>query len=189
MILVVDMNAKKNSLGFFEFVQPIISAVKNLDECTVKHFTELGQENLAKCDVVVLSGTPLKDNVTLSQLDKFEWMKTCDKPVLGICAGFQTIGLVFGAQLKRCLGIGMTDIATLQKNSFFSSTFSAYTLHNFSIEPATAFDVLAESTQCIQAIKHKQRNIFGVLFHPEVRNPEILRRFVHESNTHRIQLG
>lgn len=185
MILVVDMNAKKNSLGFFEFVQPIISAVKNLDECTVKHFTELGQEDLAKCDVVVLSGTPLKDNATLSQIDKFEWMKTQDKPVLGICAGFQTIGLVFGARLKRYLGIGMTEITTLQSNILFSAAFRAYTLHNFSIEPADAFDVLAESAQCIQAIKHKQRNVYGVLFHPEVRNPEILQRFVREFSRHR----
>jgi GMP synthase-like glutamine amidotransferase len=31
----------------------------------------------------------------------------------------------------------------------------------------------------VQAIKHKQKDIFGVLFHPEVRNREIIERFVH----------
>lgn len=186
MILVVDMNSKKSSLGFLEFVQPIVSAVGELDECSVKHYDDIRQnDELEKCDAVILSGTPLRDNVTLSQLEEFTWVKTCDKPVLGICAGFQTIGLVFGSCLKKCLGIGMTEVTTLQSNVLFSSQFKAYTLHNYSIEPTDEFDTLAESTQCIQSFKHKRRNIYGVLFHPEVRNPEILRRFVCEFTGHR----
>jgi GMP synthase (glutamine-hydrolysing) len=185
MILVIDMNYKKSSLGFLEFVQPILSAIGELDECTVKHYEDIGQDDFAKCDAVILSGTPLKDNVTLSQIEKFKWVKAVNKPVLGICAGFQTVGLVFGACLKRCLGIGMTEITTLRPNILFSSKFKAYTLHNFSIEPTDEFDNIAESTQCIQAFKHKRQNVYGVLFHPEVRNPEILRRFVCEFSGHR----
>ena len=185
MILVVDMNFRKSSLGYLEFVQPILSTVSDLDECIVKHYKDIGQNELAKCDAAILSGTPLKDNATLNQLEKFKWVKTGNKPVLGICAGFQTIGLVFGARLKRCLGIGMTEITTLQSNILFSSQFRAYTLHNFSIEPTAEFDTLAESMQCIQTFKHKRRNVYGVLFHPEVRNPEILRRFVCEFTGHR----
>ena len=185
MILVVDMNCKKSSLGFSEFVLPIASVVKELDVCIAKYYKDIRQEDLAQCNAVILSGTPLKDNATLSQLEKFEWIKTCDKPILGICAGMQTIGLVLGARLKRCLGIGMTEIATLKPNSLFSATFRAYTLHNFSIDPPEEFEVLAESTQCVQAVKHRQRNVYGVLFHPEVRNPEILQRFVREFSPHR----
>jgi len=185
MILVVDMNCKKSSLGLFEFVQPIVSAIEKLDECSVNHYTDVALEDLAQYDAAILSGTPLKDNATLSQLDKFEWLKTWNKPALGICAGFQTIGLLFGAHLKRCLGVGMTEITTLQTNALFSSKFNAYTLHNFSIESGDTFEKLAQSTQCIQAIKHKQRDVYGVLFHPEVRNPDILKRFVSEFSRHR----
>jgi GMP synthase-like glutamine amidotransferase len=185
VILVVDMNWKRSSLGAFEFVQPIVSAIGELDECTVKHYQDVMQQDLTQFDAAILSGTPLKDNTTLNQLDKFNWLKTWNKPVLGICAGFQTIGLVFGARLKRCLGIGMAEISTLQTNVLFSSRFSAYTLHNFSIESGDAFDLIAESAQCIQAIKHKQRDVYGVLFHPEVRNPDILKRFVSEFSRHR----
>jgi len=185
MILVVDMNFKKSSLGCLEFVQPILSTISDLDVCIAKHYIDIGQNELAKCDAAILSGTPLKDNTTLNHLEKFRWVKSGNKPVLGICAGFQTIGLVFGACLKKCLGIGMTEITTLQSNILFSSQFKAYTLHNFSIEPTDEFDTLAESTQCIQAFKHKRRNIYGVLFHPEVRNKEILRRFVCEFSGHR----
>src|SRR3972149_4178471 len=109
MILVIDMNYKKNSLGFYEFVLPIVSIAKELDECVVKHYTELRIEDTRECDGIILSGTPLKDNGTLSQPEKFEWIKTCGKPILGICAGMQTIGLVFGLRRKGTPGIGITS--------------------------------------------------------------------------------
>ena len=182
MILVVDMNHKKDSLGFHEFVLPIVAVVKPLDAFAVKHFTELRNNDLKQCNGIILSGTPLKDNATLSQPEKFTWIKTCDKPLLGICAGMQTLGLAFGLRLKPCLGIGMTEITTVKANRLFSEAFKAYTLHNFSVETSGEFEVLAESKQCIQAIKHNPRKIYGVLFHPEVRNPEVLRCFIRQSN-------
>jgi GMP synthase-like glutamine amidotransferase len=179
MILVVDMNCKKGSLGFYEFVLPIVSIVEKVDEVVVEHYTDLTREDTSKSNVIILSGTALKDHATFNQTEKFEWIKTCEKPLLGICAGMQTIGLVFGLSLKKCLGIGMTQVTTLTENPLFSSTFKAYTLHNFSVLPSDDFEVLAESAQCVLAIKHRQRDVYGVLFHPEVRNKEILQRFVH----------
>jgi GMP synthase-like glutamine amidotransferase len=38
--------------------------------------------------------------------------------------------------------------------------------------------VLAESAKCVHAMKHRQKDIYGVLFHPEVRNKEVLQRFI-----------
>ena len=179
MILVVDMNFKKDSLGFYEFVSPIVAIVEELDECIVRHYSELRQEDTRNCSKIILSGTALKDNATLNQTEKFEWIKDCDKPILGICAGMQTIGLVFGARLKKCLEIGMTQIITLMANPLFSSSFKAYALHNYSIQPSVEFDALADSAKCVQAIKHKQKDIYGVLFHPEVRNKEVIQHFIH----------
>ena len=136
MILVVDLNFKKASLGFSEFVSPIVAIVEELDECIVKHYLEVKQEDIGNCSKIILSGTALKDNVTLNQTEKFEWMKDCVKPILGICAGMQTTGLVFGARLETCLEIGMTQITTLMANPLFSSSFKAYALHNYSIQPS-----------------------------------------------------
>jgi GMP synthase-like glutamine amidotransferase len=178
MILVVDMNFKKDSLGFYEFVSPIVNIAEELEECVVKHYTELTPKDIRNSGKIILSGTALKDNVTLNQTSKFKWMKDCDKPILGICAGMQTLGLVLGGHLQKCLEIGMTQIETLKANPLFSSRFKAYSLHNYSIQPSDEFEALAESAQCIQAIKHKQKNIYGVLFHPEVRNQEIVQRFI-----------
>jgi GMP synthase-like glutamine amidotransferase len=178
MILIVDMNWKKDSLAFDEFVSPIVSIVRPLEEFRVKHFLDIDPAELKGYSKIVLSGTALKDHATLKQVDKFKWIKTCGKPVLGICAGMQTISLLFDEPLVRCLQIGMAEISTIEENPLFQGDFKAYALHNYSVKQSQTFEVLAESTKCIQAIKHKQKNIFGLLFHPEVRNQEILKKFI-----------
>ena len=179
MILVVDMNSRGNPFGFHEFVQPIILIAEELEKCDVKHYLEIEEKNLENYDKIILSGSALKNTVTLNQTAHFKWLVDFDKPVLGICAGMQTIGLVFGGHLKKCQEIGIIEIALLKTNLLFSSNFKVYALHNFALVPSAEFDVLAESANCIQAIKHKQKNIYGVLFHPEVRNEEVIQQFVH----------
>jgi anthranilate/para-aminobenzoate synthase component II len=178
MILVIDMNWKKNSLAYEEFVTPIISAVKPIENFEVKHFSEITEPDLETCSKVLLSGTALKDHTTLKQLEKFNWTKKFDKPILGICAGMQTLSLVFDEPLIKCLQIGMSEIQTKKENPLFQGVFKAYVLHNFSVGKCRSFEILAQSSKCIQAIKHKQKDIYGVLFHPEVRNQEIIRHFV-----------
>jgi GMP synthase (glutamine-hydrolysing) len=178
MILIVDMNAKKDSLGYYEFVLPILSIAREYDECTIKHYTQVTKADISNCSKVILSGTPLKDNTTQSQPEKFSWIKKNDKPVLGICAGMQAIGVVFGLLLTRCQEIGMTQVTTMNANPLFTASFKVYSLHKYSVESSEEFEVLAESTRCLQAFKHKEKPIYGVLFHPEVRNPEIVKRFL-----------
>jgi GMP synthase-like glutamine amidotransferase len=178
MILVVDMNSEENSFGFSEFVLPILSIAEKLEKCTVKRYFEVSEKDLNGCDKVILSGSALKNTVTLSQIAQFKWLKDCGTPVLGICAGMQTISLVFGGRLVKCREIGMTEVVTLKETVLFSSSFKAYTLHNYAIVPSAEFEVMAESAKCVQAIKHKRKELYGVLFHPEVRNKEVIQRFI-----------
>ena len=144
----------------------------------MKHYSEIIHADIDSYNRIILTGTPLKDNVTLSEPDKFGWLQDVEKPVLGICAGMQTIGVVFGLLLTRCLEIGMTPMRTQTGNPLFSGPFKAYSLHNYYVESSDEFEVLAESEKCVQAIKHKQKPIYGVLFHPEVRNADILKHFI-----------
>jgi len=178
MILVVDMNSKENPFCFNEFVLPIVSIAGVLEKCTVKHYLEVDGKSLNCYDKIMLSGSALKDTVTLDQTARFTWLKDCGKPVLGICAGMQTIGLVFGGIVKKCREIGMTEIATSKENPLFSSTFKVYALHNYALVPSAEFEVLAESANCVHAIKHKHKDVYGVLFHPEVRNKDVVERFI-----------
>jgi GMP synthase-like glutamine amidotransferase len=181
MILVVDMNFKKDSLAFYEFVLPIISVIRK-QRVLVKHRSELSSEDIDGCERIILSGTALKDNDFLGHVEDFGWIRKCDNPILGICAGMEVIGLVFGSSLKDCFEIGMKEMRLIKRNSLFSSPFKTYELHSHAVQPSEEFDVLAESENCVQAIKHKEKSIYGVLFHPEVRNREIIERFILASN-------
>ena len=178
MILIVDMNSKKDSLGYYEFVQPIATIAEKINTCKIKHYLEVTSQDLNQCSSVILSGTALKDINSLSHPEKFQWLKETEKPVLGICAGMETIGMVFGAHLVKCLEIGMTLIITLKENPLFSADFNAYSLHSYCVEASEEFEVWAKSTKCIQVIRHKTKPIYGVLFHPEVRNQELIKRFI-----------
>jgi GMP synthase-like glutamine amidotransferase len=119
VILIIDMNWKKDSLAYGEFVAPIVSIVEPLEECEVIHFSQLSDVDLTVYSKIILSGTTLKDFATLDLPDKFSWVKTLTKPILGICAGIETIGKVFGVPLCNCLQIGMTDVATAVANPLF----------------------------------------------------------------------
>lgn len=175
MILIIDMNFK-GSLGFYEFVLPLCSLVKPM-EYKVSHYSTV--KDTQRYEKVILSGTPLKDCGYLKDMNLFEWIRRCDTPVLGICAGYQVLGLTFNSSLVGCQEVGMTEIETVKENALFSSTFEAYELHNYGLEPSDEFEILAMSEKCVQVIKHEKKDIYGVLFHPEVRNKDIIRKFVH----------
>jgi GMP synthase (glutamine-hydrolysing) len=178
-ILVVDMNWKEAPLAQYEFVKPILSVVEPLKPCTVKHYLDVNPSEAEDYSHIILSGTTLKDFVFLENLECFQWIKTCNKPLLGICAGMQTIIRLYGETLVPCQQVGMTEITVTKPNPLFSGTFQAYSLHTYSLlAESRTFDAIAESAKCVQAIAHKQKQIYGVLFHPEVRNNEIFKRFI-----------
>jgi GMP synthase-like glutamine amidotransferase len=183
MILVIDMNWKKDSLGNYEFVLPVLAVAEKMSKCTTRHYLEVTNQDLNQCSSIILSGTALKDTATLSQPEKFQWLKDIEKPVLGICAGMETIGTVFGVPLIKCLEIGMTSIISLSENPLFSADFKAYSLHTYCVEPSEEFAIWAKSAKCIQVIKHVTKPIYGTLFHPEVRNQEIIKSFIELSRS------
>ena len=175
MIIVVDLCSEPLSRS--EFVNPILSAVRGQGKAEPFHYHELGPELLEGAERVILSGSPLADREQLEQMEAFEWLKDFDRPVLGICAGFQLLGRLYGSKMVENVEIGMTEIKTSAENPLFSENFQAYALHGLAVEPSGELEVLARSATCVQAFKHKEMSHYGVLFHPEVRNREILTRF------------
>ncbi len=82
-ILLIDMNERKNSLSYEEFVLPVAKALKY--NCFVRHWSEVSEHDLSRCKKVVLSGSPLGDTTSAESPEKFSWLKGFEKPVLGIC--------------------------------------------------------------------------------------------------------
>ncbi len=176
MILII--NVCKEKLHYFEFVKPIEGIVReSRKDYFVRHYLELSNSDIEKADKIIICGTSLKDAGYLKELNKFSFLRGINKPVLGICAGMQIIALVFGGKLKKQTEIGMTRVKFEKDFLGLESEKEVYSLHNYSILPANDFEVFARG-MCIQAVKHRQREIYGVLFHPEVRQRGLVKAFV-----------
>ncbi len=186
MILLVDLCYRKDSLSADEFVKPIAQIVRSEGIPSVHlHFSEVTAQDIERADGAILCGTALMDNEFARHTDRFLWLRDCRRPVLGICAGMLVIALVYGCSTGRCREIGMTDIRRVAGDPLFAGkdAFQAYELHSLAVRPSDAFDVIAVSSRCVQAIRHRSVSIYGVMFHPEVRNEWVVRRFVRAHAT------
>ncbi len=177
MILVVDVCREK--LHFHEFVKPVLDILSD-EDVLASHYLDLSEEDLQKCDRVIICGTSLKDDLFLKDIDKFDWLKGFDKPVLGICAGFQILGLVSGGKLKKESEIGFFKEKFDKKFLGLEGEVEVYHLHGNYIDfsEVEMDELVVGNGGVVQAVK--LNNFYGVLFHPEVRNREMILRFVHE---------
>ena len=159
MILIVNICSEK--LHYYEFVKPIEDILKNKDiKFFTRHYKKIMEKNLKKADKIIICGTTLKDNKFLKNVKKFNWIKSSKKPILGICGGAHIIGLVSGYELKEKKEIGFKKI---QIKNFLgiNDEREVYHLHQFYVLPEI----------------YKNKKIYATLFHPEVRNKEIIANF------------
>ncbi len=180
MILIADLCYRESSLSHDEFVTPIASIVRKTGIPTrVVHYRRITPEDAASARGIILCGTALKDNVFVERPGVFSWISGCPSPVLGICAGMQVLSLVFGGSLVESREIGMKKVRVIKNDPLIvpEKEFEAYELHNYSVVPPDSFSVLARSEECIQVMKHNKRLIWGVMFHPEVRNEWVVENF------------
>ncbi|MBT4334759.1 hypothetical protein HOD61_02995 [archaeon] len=172
MILIISTCSER--LNEFEFVQPVAKIVGKGSK--IIHYSKLKKKDILAAEKVIICGTALNDNEYLNGLDKFEWITEFSKPLLGICSGMQILGLKFGAKLVSKEEIGTISVEVKVINKLFSKDFEAYGLHGNSLSKLGEFDVLAKSKKSVQAIKRE--NMYGIMFHPEVRNEDIVRKFI-----------
>ena len=175
MILIV--NICRYNLHYFEFVKPIEDVLtKNNVEFETVFYKELQSELISKADKVIISGTSLKDNNFSENLNFFKWIKDFEKPILGICGGMQILGLIYNGKYRKQQEIGLTKVDFKKEFLGLTGKVEAYELHNYFVE-SDEFEIFAKSRNCHQAVKHKTKPFYGVLFHPEVRNKKLLVEF------------
>jgi GMP synthase-like glutamine amidotransferase len=181
MILIVDLAYRPGSLSAEEFVAPVEHIVRHEGFSTlIRHFAEIAPGDLDSADGVILCGTALKDSGYLERPERFAWLPPFPGPVLGICAGMQIIARTFGGVIHTGVAIGMAVQEVVAPDPLFAGRdrFEAYELHSLSVVPPASFRVLAISPSGVQAIRHPDRPVYGVMFHPEVRNEWLIRRFL-----------
>lgn len=177
MILIVHIYSEK--FHYLEFVKSIEDILKRKGiEFESVHYKNLDENLSSKAEKIILPGTSLKDNKFFEGIELFYRIKEYNKPILGICGGMHLLGLIFGGKLKKFQEIGLVKTSFRKEFLCKYGTIEIYDLHNYYIE-SDEFEVFGSSENCGQSIKHKQKPYYGVLFHPEVRNKDLILNFVN----------
>ena len=179
-ILLVDLCFEKDSLSQYEFVHPIRDTLQKAGFlCNILHYTEVKPQALANHDKIILCGTGLLDNTYADHLQLFSWIKDLKKPILGICAGMQVISAVYGGSIVPHPGLGLEKIEIVRASALLGEprSIEGYYLHDYAVTLPPEFLLLAGRQDAPEAFLHCTHSIYGILFHPEVRNRWILERF------------
>ena len=124
--------------------------------------------------IIISSGPKTPKDAGISNEVIKHFYKTI--PILGICLGFQCIGVVFGAKLKKVGKIvhGKVSEIYYSNDPIFEGVpnpFQGARYHSLMIDPTPLtreFDILAWTKEGIcMGIKHKRYPLYGLLFHPE----------------------
>ncbi|QEF96912.1 Aminodeoxychorismate synthase component 2 [Stieleria maiorica] len=97
-------------------------------------------------------------------------------PILGVCLGHQAIGAAFGGQIVRNEPRhGMASSITHDGEDLFRdcpSPMDVARYHSLVVSPENLPDCLKVTATCsddgsVMGLRHRQRPVFGVQFHPE----------------------
>lgn len=133
-------------------------------------------------DLVVLSGGggegfELKDTTEHGRLwyeDEMSFVLACDKPLVGICMGFEVICAAYGSSISQAgrliKGFKSTRVSQAGKNHLPHENLKQFEYHRYGVQDVSTkhFDVLAHSDNGLEMIKHTSRKIIASQFHPEV---------------------
>lgn len=167
MILIVDCGSKKTP-----YIEEIID---DFIDYKTKSILTLSEDDLNDVIGIVISGAPLliTEMDLIPYINKTNWIKTTNLPILGICFGHQLIGLHFGAYGSRIKeDRDLQTIGILEDTTIFDKLPDEFEMmedHCETISIPADFNLIASSDACVnEAMQHKSKCIFGVQFHPEV---------------------
>jgi len=190
MKIILLINICKEKLHYYEFVKPVEDIlIQNKIKFFTRDYKKVNEKDLKKAGKIIICGTSLRDNDFLNYLEKFNWIKESENSILGICGGMEIIGLVFGGKLKKKTEIGYYFEDFKKEFLGLKGKKEVYHLHNNYIDFSKLKDflVFCEYGKVEQAVKHKEKEIYGVLFHPEVRQKDLILNFLLRKKTSLIK--
>lgn len=172
MILMID-NYDSFTYNIVQYCQELgadIMVVRN-DQITIEEIEKLKPEK-----IIISPGpsTPDDAGITLEVIAHFK-----DKlPILGICLGHQSIGQAFGAKVVRAANLmhGKTSIVHKDKESkifndvpqeFKATRYHSLVLEKNDLPQDIVVTAHSNDDNEIMGIEIKNRQIYGVQFHPE----------------------
>lgn len=187
VLLVGD---QQNGYTFTELAEFVEGAGLGLKTLTVPHYEVSlrmieGLKN--KPVAIILSG----NNVSYENIPMFEFngvyeiIRSSDIPILGICCGHQQLAMAYGYTFAHSMGWedisameaprARTEITIRKDDPIFRGVpdpFRAAEIHGWAVANlADKYDLLADSSY-VQAIKSKDRMIYGEQFHGEIKVPD-----------------
>jgi len=185
-IIIINNYFKRKNL---RRVDKIADALRKLGKYNYKifHVSEFGEkEILGEAKTVILSGSsasfvhPKADQPDYTA--EVELIKKIKIPILGVCFGHQLIGKAFGSQIQDLgfLVSGFEKVEIVEPNDIFSSWGRGCEIvvdqnHRDCLDNLPEdFVLLARSQTCkIEAMKHRNKPVYGVQAHIERATDEI----------------
>ncbi|MFT5836019.1 MAG: anthranilate synthase component 2 [Sulfurimonas sp.] len=172
MILMID-NYDSFTYNIVQYCKELGADLKIIrnDEMSVEEIEKLNPEK------IIISPGPASPNEAGVTLETIEYFK--DKlPILGICLGHQSIAQVFGANVVRAKNMmhGKTSIMKREKEcaifkdipqEFIATRYHSLIVDKESLPKIVEPTAFSTDDNEIMAIKIKDRDIYGVQFHPE----------------------
>jgi len=181
MILMID-NYDSFTYNIVQYCRELGADLKIIrnDEMSVEEIEKLNPQK-----IIISPGpaSPDEAGVTLKVIEHFQ-----DKlPILGICLGHQSIAQVFGGDVIRATNMmhGKTSIMKRTKEcqifKDLPQEFVATRYHSLIVDKETLPDsieptVFSADDNEIMALKIKDKEIYGIQFHPE----SIMSEYGHE---------
>lgn len=173
------MNIQKKILLLNNGTHFIDDLVNVLSEHQIKliDFQKIQLENVQDFDCVILSGGGTVGEVSENELlyeNEIKIVREANKPIFGICEGFQVIGAAYHSEfhILKSYRTGVNKIHILIDDPIFQDLkkieLRVFEYHHIAITRQSDDLVsLAASQDGIEVMKHKNKLIYGVQFHPE----------------------
>ena len=153
----------------------ILEMVEEFHYSKIVQLADFDYSEYEDADGFIISGAPIliTEKDPDPYLEKFTWLKTTEKPVLGICFGHQMLALTYDSLANRQKeDRHLQTIEIIAECPLFDRLPNEIEFmedHCESVSIPHHFIHVGVSDACInEAMMHESKPLYGVQFHPEV---------------------